>query len=132
MYIDRFKEFVKDQLELLGRSDVMMLELDQLNIGSDVGQSLMVQASARRKRLSRYLLQRYQLDHEGADQPKSLEFVEQSSYDPPEIWDESRDLLVIIEWGTPDGDQSRFYVHVPDTVGTCLRLPRCLRSATKT
>ncbi len=131
MYTDRFKEFIKVQLELLGHQDVVTLELDQLNIGPDAMQSLIIQMAARRKRLARYLLQRYQLDHPHADQPTSLEFVMQSAYDPPEVWQESRDLRVIVEWGTTDGDQSRFYVHAPTSVGLSLRLPRCLRERAK-
>lgn len=129
MHTDSFKQFLKDQLDLLGRLDVEMLELDQLNIGLDATHSLVIQMASRRKCLAKYLLSVYRQDHPTATQPKSLEFVEQSSFDPPDVWSEFRDLRVVIEWGTPDGDQSRFYVQVPESVGISLRLPRCMRQA---
>ena len=118
-----FKQFLHAELIRLGGHDAAALQQGLLSIGGDAQRSLPIQESEYRKKLARHILESYGR-HTASGRPESLEFVAQSNFDKLMLDGPFRDLLVIISWGGPDGEQQRYFVETPDSVGRLLRLRR--------
>lgn len=119
-----FKQFLRAELVRLGKRRKHTLAMGVLNIGGDVQRSLPIQESEYRVKLARHILTAYAATCQGVPQPNGLEFVAQSKFDRLVSRGPFCDLLAIVSWGGPDGEQHRFYVQVPSSVGHLLRLRR--------